>query len=198
MQLGQGTECPLRKDWGTKWRNPHTRVLLHLRHQPVSQAGKKDGLKGTLPEKGGTANLVLLELPWKLRPQPGFKVLDQKGLVGTSDLTGCQYSNKIHAHLQDALQILSYLKNPYECWFFFLLSPSPHPNIKQGVTRCNRIITWKSKQRFPEIPLLPKRKKRRSWQYLHRVTETRGEKAALPKKSLFKGFQTFWEWCSIS
>lgn len=52
--------------------------------------------------------LALLELPWKLRSQPGFKVLDQKGLVGTSDLTGCQHSNKIHAYLQDALQILSY------------------------------------------------------------------------------------------
>lgn len=115
-------------------------------------------MKRTLPEKGGTANLVLLELPWKLRPQAGFKVLDQKGLVGTSDLTGCQHSNKIHVYLQDALQILSYLKTPYECWFLYFISPSP--NIK-GVTRCKRIITWKSKCRFPEIPLLPKRKKKK-------------------------------------
>lgn len=103
----EGRSVHLEKN-GEQSEGTHTRTRPAPPQASTSFLGweKKDGLEGSLPEKGDTAILVR---SWKPRPQPGFfKVLDQKGLVGTSDLTGCQHSNITHAYLQDALQILSY------------------------------------------------------------------------------------------
>lgn len=81
--------------------------------------------------------------------------------------------------------------------FFVSFIPPPYQ------TRCSTMVTWKSKLSFPEIPLLPKgkknkKKKKLATRWKLRVIEICGERAALPKKSLFKGFKKCWEWCSIS
>lgn len=132
----------------TKGRNPRTHTCPAPPQAWTSSRGWEKRMGKELCQKREA------QPSWSCcRAQAGFKVLEQKGLVGTSDLTGCQHSNKIHADLQDALQILSYLikKNkPYECCFFFFFYL---PSFPQYQTKCN---TWKSKLRFPEIPLLPK------------------------------------------
>lgn len=178
----------------TKGRNPRTHTCPAPPQAWTSSRGWEKRMGKELGQKREA------QPSWSCcRAQAGFKVLEQKGLVGTSDLTGCQHSNKIHADLQDALQILSYLikKNkPYECCGFFSFISPPSPNIKQSVTLGKVNLGFQRFHCFPRKIII----KKRSWQcraWKLRVTETRGEGAALPKKSLFKGFKRFREWSSI-
>lgn len=82
-----------------------------------------------------------------------------------------------------------------------LFPPSPYQ------TRCNTIVTSKSKRRFPETQLLSKKKPKTKPEvgnihaHTHTHTELQGSEAggnsdrtaALPKKTWFKGFKNFWQ-----